>query len=118
MGWARHAIEALRRGETVTVQPRGDSMAPRVNDGDRVTLAPVDPRALRPGDIVLVRVERSDFLHLVMEVDGERWLIGNNRGGINGWVDADAIHGIAVEIERSEPEPGRERSRPKRHRKW
>lgn len=104
MGWARDAIEALRRGETVTICPRGDSMAPLVNDGDLVTLAPVNPATLRPGDMVLVRVERSNFLHLVTAVDGARWQIGNNRGGINGWVDADAIYGIAVHVERQSPE--------------
>ncbi|HEU0052223.1 MAG TPA: S24 family peptidase [Longimicrobium sp.] len=101
MSWAAHAKEALRRGETVQVRPRGHSMTGKVNDGDRVTLAPVDPDSLKPGDIVLVRVRGTDYLHLVKAVDRGRFLIGNNRGGTNGWVGRHAIHGIAVRVESS-----------------
>lgn len=32
--------------------------------------------------------------------DGERLLIGNNRGGTNGWVGRHALHGRAIRIER------------------
>lgn len=99
MSWAHHAKEALRRGETVRIRPRGHSMRGKVNDGDLVTLAPCDTATLRVGDIVLVRVHGSDYLHLVKAVDGARFQIGNNRGGINGWVGSGAIYGIAVRVE-------------------
>jgi hypothetical protein len=98
MGWATHACEALRRGETVTVRPRGSSMKGRVNDGDRVTVAPCDPATLKVDDVVLVRVHGHDFLHLIKAIQGERYLIGNNRGGINGWVGKHAIFGKATAI--------------------
>ncbi|HVH13558.1 MAG TPA: S24 family peptidase [Longimicrobium sp.] len=111
MSWALYAKEALRRGEAVMVRPRGHSMKGRVNDGDLVTLAPVDPAALKTGDIVLVRVHGTDYLHLVTAVDGERWQIGNNRGGINGWVRAGAIYGIAVRVEPYSPERKRQGAR-------
>jgi len=39
------------------------------------------------------------YLHLIKAVDGQRFLIGNNRGGINGWVGPQAIYGIATRIE-------------------
>jgi hypothetical protein len=68
MGWARHAIEQLQRGQAVRVTPRGHSMAGKVEDGDYA-------------------------------VQGERYLIGNNRGGINGWVSRQAIFGRATRIE-------------------
>ena len=99
MSWASRAKDALRRGETVQVRPRGHSMKGKVDDGARVTLAPVDPADLRVGDIVLVRVSGSDYLHLVKAIDGKRFQIGNNRGGINGWVGPNAVYGIATEIE-------------------
>jgi hypothetical protein len=99
MSWATHAKEALRRGETVQVRPRGHSMSGKVNDGDRVTLAPVDPATLKVGDIVLVRVHGADYLHLIKAIDRSRFLIGNNRGGVNGWVGPHAIYGIATQIE-------------------
>jgi len=99
VSWATYAKEALRRGETVQIRPRGHSMSGKVNDGDRVTLAPADPMALKVGDIVLVRIHGADYLHLIKAIRRGRFLIGNNRGGINGWVGAHAIYGIAKKIE-------------------
>ena len=101
MSWAKFAKEALLRGETVQIRPRGHSMKGKVNDSDRVTVAPVDPETLKPGDIVLVRVHGTDYLHLVKAVDQGRFLIGNNRGGTNGWVGKHAIYGIATKVESS-----------------
>ena len=99
MSWALHAKEALQRGASVTIRPRGHSMKGKVNDGASVTLAPCDPGSLRVGDVVLVRVSGSDYLHLVKAIDGHRFQIGNNRGGINGWVGPSAIYGIATRTE-------------------
>jgi SOS-response transcriptional repressor LexA len=99
MSWALFAKEALRRGETVQVKPRGHSMRGKVNDGDLVTLEPVAPESLAAGDIVLVRVGGRDYLHLVKAIDGGRFQIGNNRGGINGWVGPSGIYGKAVKVE-------------------
>ena len=99
MSWARYAKEALRRGETVQIRPRGHSMSGKVNDGDRVTLAPVEPATLKVGDIVLVLVHGADYLHLIKALDRSRFLIGNNLGGITGWVGPHASYGIAVDIE-------------------
>jgi hypothetical protein len=99
MSWATYAKEALRRGEAVQVRPRGHSMTGKVNDGDCVTLAPVDPATLKVGNILLVRVRGTDYLHLIKAINCSRFLIGNNRGGINGWVGPHAIYGIATRIE-------------------
>lgn len=99
MGWADRAKEALRRGETVSVRPRGHSMRPKVNDGDLVTLVPCELSDLAVGAIVLVRVGGNDYLHLVTAIDGRRVQIGNNRGHINGWVGATAIYGRAIKVE-------------------
>jgi hypothetical protein len=100
MSWAKFAIEALQRGETVQIRPRGHSMRGKVNDGDLVTLQPCDPAALQPNDIVLVRVRGRDYLHLITAVNGGRFQIGNNRGHINGWVGHHCIYGKASKIER------------------
>jgi hypothetical protein len=99
MSWATFAIDALRQGKTVQIRPRGHSMRGKVNDGDLVTLTPCAPESLRVGDIVLVRVKGKDYLHLIKAVDGERFQIGNNRGGINGWVGASGLFGKATKIE-------------------
>jgi hypothetical protein len=74
-------------------------MRGKVNDGDTVTVEPVDPGTLSVGDIVLVRVKGHDYLHLVKAIDGGRFLIGNNRGGVNGWVGPNGIYGKATKVE-------------------
>jgi len=99
MGWADFAKEALRKGETIQVRPRGQSMKGKVNDGDIVTLEPVKPEELAVGDIVLVRVHGNDYLHLIKAIDGARFQIGNNRGGINGWVGVNGLFGKAIKVE-------------------
>jgi hypothetical protein len=101
MSWAKHAKEILAKGENVQIKPRGHSMKGKVNDGDKVTLEPCDPKKLEVGDIVLVRCKGTDYLHLTKAIDRERFLIGNNKGGINGWVGANSICGKAVKIEAS-----------------
>lgn len=75
-------------------------MTGKVNAGDRVTVAPRDPATLQVGDIVLVRVRGTDYLHLIKAVQKGCYLIGNNRGGINGWVGRRALFGKAICIER------------------
>ena len=99
MSWAAAAIARLQRGEGATVRPRGHSMAGKVEDGDTVTLAPLGGRTLDAGDVVLVRVHGRVYLHLVKAVQGDRVLIGNNRGGTNGWVNRAAVYGIATRVE-------------------
>ena len=96
--WAKHALEALARGESAVVIPHGNSMRPKVMSGARVTLEPCRADEARVGDIVLTRVKGTYYLHLVkaLQPDG-RVLIGNNRGGTNGWTTA--VYGRAVEIE-------------------
>lgn len=101
MSWALHAKAALREGKTVTIKPRGHSMTSKVNDGDTVVLEPYSDIKLKVGDIVLVRCKGHDYLHLIKAIDGQRYQIGNNRGGINGWVSDNAIYGIATSVTRS-----------------
>lgn len=74
-------------------------MKGKVDDGDIVTVVPCDPNTLAVGDIVLVRVKGNDYLHLVKAVDQGRFQIGNNRGGINGWVGPNAVYGRATKVE-------------------
>jgi hypothetical protein len=64
-----------------------------------VTLEPCNSEDLVVGDIVLVRVHGNDYLHLIKAINQGRFLIGNNRGGTNGWVGANSIYGIATKIE-------------------
>jgi len=50
---------------------------------------------------LLIVGERADhqYLHLVKAVQGERFQIGNNRGGINGWITRRQIFGRLLAVE-------------------
>lgn len=93
-----YQIAALQRGETVQIRPHGHSMHPRVKHRADVTVAPRRAEELRVDDIVLVRVRGRIYLHLIKAIDRGRFLIGNNHGGINGWVGPTAIYGVAIKI--------------------
>ena len=99
MGWATGHIAKLQQGETVQFRPRGDSMAGRIDSGQLCTVVPVDPATLRVGDIVLCKVNGRQYLHLVKAIQGSRFLIGNNRGRINGWISGGAIFGKCTRVE-------------------
>ena len=99
MGWATRHIETLRSGHAVSFRPTGQSMKGRIESGQLCTVVPTDPATLRVGDIVLCRVGRNDYLHLINAIDGMRFQIANNRGFINGWIEPNSIYGKCVRIE-------------------
>lgn len=98
MSWATHAIEKLKQGQPVKINPRGNSMRGKINNGDTVLIEPICQRPLQKGDIVLCRVRGKYYLHLIRAINGDRYLIGNNRGGINGWIPSNSIFGVVVEV--------------------
>ena len=72
MGWVNGARTELAAGRSVQVRPFGGSMRGRIESGQLVTLAPVEPSEVREGDVVLVEWRGNFLLHLVKEVrDGE-----------------------------------------------
>jgi len=48
---------------------------------------------------VLCRVRGAEYLHIVKAIRGDRFQIGNNRGGINGWIGANNIFGKCIRVE-------------------
>lgn len=101
MSWAARTIEKLNQGETVQIRPHGNSMTGKVDDGDLVTIVPLNESIeLDKGDVVLCRVKGNDYLHLIKAISDGRYLIGNNRGGINGWVTRNSIFGKAIKVEK------------------
>ena len=101
MGWATNYINMLLEGETVQFRPRGHSMSGKVDDGNLVTIEPLtEDLSLKTGDIVLCKVNGSEYLHLVKSVMQERYLIGNNRGKTNRWIGINKIYGKCVKIEK------------------
>ncbi len=97
MGWADFAIEALGKDGMTVIKPSGNSMKGKVDSGSKVTIEQIELDKIEIGDIVLCKVKGKTYLHLVKAIDKGRFLIGNNRGGVNGWTKA--IYGIATNIE-------------------
>lgn len=100
MGWATFHIEQLRKGEPVQFRPRGNSMVGRIESGSLRTVVPVTKEELEVGDIVLCKVGGAQYLHLIKARQGDRFQIGNNRGGINGWIGMNGIFGRCIRAEK------------------
>src|SRR5271157_5161135 len=100
MSWADNYVRKLLAGETVQFRPRGNSMAPLIDSGDLVTLVMATKGTVKVGDIVLCKVKGAQYLHLVKAIDEERYQIGNNRGGINGWAQGSNIYGRVTKVEK------------------
>ena len=97
MGWAKYHIQKLLNGETISFRPRGNSMKGKINSGQLCTVSP-DVSALVVGDIVLCKVKGNEYLHLIKAIQGNRYLIGNNHGRINGWIGRSGIYGRLIEV--------------------
>lgn len=75
-------------------------MTGKIESGHLCTVEPIDDHSkLIVGDIVLCKVNGSQYLHLIKAIQGPRFQIGNNRGRINGWVSSNSIYGKCVLIE-------------------
>ncbi len=89
-------LERLEKGETFVTSEKGNSMSPLIKSGQDHKLAPVKLEDVSVGDIVYCKVKSSYYTHLV-KGKGERGvLIGNNKGGINGWTKN--VYGKVIEI--------------------
>ena len=82
----------------MSFRPRGHSMRGKIESGQLCTVAPIASPPVE-GDIVLCRVRGAEYLHIVRAIRGDQFQIGNNRGGVNGWVTQSAIFGRLVRVE-------------------
>lgn len=98
MGWADGHVAKLALGETVQFRPRGNSMVGKIESGQLCTVAPLGDRPPVVGEVVLCRVKGNQYLHLVKAIQGPRFQIGNNRGGVNGWITLRQIHGRLIAV--------------------
>jgi phage repressor protein C with HTH and peptisase S24 domain len=89
----------LEKGE-VTWSPHGNSMTPKIHSGDQVTVKKVLAKACRVGDVVYAKVKGSYYLHLLSAIDETqgRYQISNNHGHVNGWVNAENVFGVCVQV--------------------
>jgi phage repressor protein C with HTH and peptisase S24 domain len=99
MNWEKHKKD-LASGKVVSFRPKGNSMSPKIESGQLVTVEPIqDYSKLKKGDIVFCKVKGNHYVHLVQAVDEKRFLIGNNKKGINGTVGEGQIFGKVISVE-------------------
>lgn len=90
-------LERLLSGETFTTSEKGNSMVGLISSGQEHILEPSDHTKVDVGDIVYCKVKGKYFTHLVKAKNLDRGcLIGNNKGGINGWTKH--IYGKVVKV--------------------
>lgn len=98
--WADPWVAKLLEGDAVQFRPKGHSMVPRIKSNQLVTVMPVNKviSNLEVDDIVLCRVHGKTYLHIIKAIGNDgSYLIGNNRGGINGWTRT--IYGKCIKVE-------------------
>lgn len=99
MKWFDFPISELQAGRTVTIFPKGNSMTPKIESGAEVTLEPItDYDSLKNGEIVLVSIGRTVYLHLITSVDKDRVQISNNHGHVNGWTSKNKVFGRVIAV--------------------
>jgi transposase-like protein len=89
--------QRLLAGETIVSREPGNSMTPKLQSRQPVRLAPATWEQVEVGDVVYVKVRGSFYTHLVKAKQNDKGcLIGNNRGGTNGW--SKQVYGKVVEV--------------------
>ena len=93
-----YKLEQLQKGETFMTSEKGNSMSPLIKSGQNHILAPVKDadKEVEVGDIVYCKVKGNFYTHLVKAKGTRGFLIGNNKGGVNGWTRL--IYGKVTEI--------------------
>lgn len=61
--------ELLRQGKRVRFHAPGLSMYPTIRENEAITVEPIEPSAIKVGDIVLYRQDKSVIAHRVVRID-------------------------------------------------
>jgi DNA-binding protein YbaB len=94
MNWK---VEKLQNGETFITSEKGNSMVPIIMSGQKHVLEPIKLSDCKVNDIVFCKVKGNFYTHIIKAINDKRGLlIGNNKGGINGWTKN--VYGKVIEI--------------------
>ena len=78
--------ERLIEGESFITSEKGNSMVPLILSGQKHKLVPCSLDEIQIGDIAYCKVNKFFYTHLIKAKNDKRGvLVGNNKGGINGW---------------------------------
>jgi len=92
-----YKLERLENGESFITSEKGNSMVPLIKSKQDHILSPINWEDCNEGDIVYCKVKGNFYTHLVKAKNLDKGLlIGNNKGGINGWTKQ--VFGKVIEI--------------------
>lgn len=92
-----YKLERLQNNESFITSEKGNSMIPLIKSGQEHKLAPATWEEVEVDDIVYCKVKGNYYTHLVKAKNQDKGcLIGNNKGGINGWTKN--VYGKVIEI--------------------
>ena len=100
------STELLSRGQCIRFRAPGRSMQPTILDGDLITVAPVAPTEVKPGDIILYRSAMGVTAHRVQRIERRHTtcplftLRGDAPGSPEEPVAAPRLLGKVVRVER------------------
>lgn len=98
------AAEEMMKGKTGRITGIGNSMTPILKSRQPVIVSPIDENTiLDKNDIVFCKVKGNYYLHKicsmrVVEGNKEQFLIGNNHGHMNGWINKNKVYGKVTYI--------------------
>jgi hypothetical protein len=102
-------IELLRSGNEVSYRESGNSMHGIIEHRQLITCMPIkDYKNISSGDAVFCKVKGRYYTHLVKNIRSNKkedgtisyeFLIGNNRGGTNGWASQNNVYGKVIRVE-------------------
>lgn len=105
-GFAQLSAEILQSGKALRFQAHGASMVPLVRDGDVLLVQPLEPAALRIGDVILCGTEPGRIVvHRVIRCvagpEGRRFTVqGDAVARPDGTIPAAQAYGRVAAIER------------------
>ena len=100
---ARQAWHAGEASGVLRLTVTSDSMRPLVRAGDAVVVEPIDPRALRPGAVIVVQRGGEWITHRLVMIDERGWHTqGDHAHYIDEVAQADEIVGQVVAIEQGD----------------
>ena len=74
----------ISAGLPVSINPKGNSMYPRIKSGSQIILIKQDSYNI--DDVVLCKVGGNHYVHIIKQLNDQKgYLIGNNKGHTNGW---------------------------------
>jgi ubiquinone/menaquinone biosynthesis C-methylase UbiE/signal peptidase I len=100
--------ELLRKGNSVRFQAKGWSMHPFIQDGDFITVVPIENSSIKTGDVVLYSPDGNRIIvHRVVkrykkDINRSMLVKGDALGGAPEKIDIQNVLGKVVSVERGE----------------